>query len=266
MARPLHTEAMSIVVAGLVVILTVASLIWWWFAGAGNRHSTVEPSAAELAYLRSDANLALFCGLGWLRAAGAVSVAWRGQMVSVGKAPAGADPLALAIHSALRTPAPWSAMALDPRVTAQLDRIHRRLTIRGWLLPQRQLQRMRSAAAVPAALVIGLSFTIDWERRSWLPAALLLMNVAAGVLMLATSERSHAGRRVLRRHRRLHQESRSGRHSSGASPERVARAVALFGMSRLFAFDMQFARLARLPVTWGGSESYPGTGGATPGI
>lgn len=265
MARLLHTEVMSIVVAGLVVTLSVLPLILWWFAGAGNRHSTLEPSPGELAYLHSDANLALFCGLAWLLAAGAVSVPRRGQMVSVGTAPAGGEPLALAIHSALRAATPWSAMAQDPRVTAQLDRINRRLTIRGWLLPPRQLQRMRSAAAFPAALAIILSFTIDLQRGG-LPWALLLLNVAIGVLMLATSERSHAGRQVLRSHRRLHQQSRSGWLSAGDPPDRVAWAVALFGMERLFAFDMHFARSADLPVTWGRSESYPWTGGPTPGI
>jgi hypothetical protein len=45
--------------ADLATVIVAAMLIWWWAVTAGNPHGSIEPSSAELAYLRSGATLAL---------------------------------------------------------------------------------------------------------------------------------------------------------------------------------------------------------------
>jgi uncharacterized protein (TIGR04222 family) len=147
--------------ADLATVIVAAMLIWWWAVTAGNPHGSIEPSSAELAYLRSGATLALLSSLAWLRAAGAVASSWNKQVVAIAPVPAGADPLGQAIHSALRSSAPWSALALNPRVAGELNRVRRRLIWRGWLLREHQRRRMRALAIIPAAAWLGSLFIRD---------------------------------------------------------------------------------------------------------
>ncbi|MDO3703466.1 TIGR04222 domain-containing membrane protein [Micromonospora sp. C28SCA-DRY-2] len=233
---------------------------------AGSRQPGYDQlSPEQAAYLNGGAALAVHATLGALRGTGSVGVGRDRRLVTTGPMPAGATPLAQAVHNAAGRRTRVADLRRDQWVASALTQLGGDLEQRGLALsPAGRESARRGAMGLLILLAVGV-FRLFAGLSGDKPVGYLLLSLAgifvAFLILVRAPYRTRAGRAALRtlRQRHVHLAPASSPAYATYGAAGAAMGVALFGTAALWAMDPGFAEQAEIQRQALGNSG--GTGG-----